>query len=72
MIKRNTQTLTDASTEVDIEVNKEKTKHMLVSRHQNAGKNHDIKTANRSFEKCGTVQIFWNDSNKSKLDSGGN
>jgi hypothetical protein len=28
----------------------EKTKHMLLSRHQNAGQNHDIKIANRCFE----------------------
>jgi hypothetical protein len=26
------------------------TKHMLLSRHQNAGQNHDIKIANRCFE----------------------
>jgi hypothetical protein len=31
-------------------VSAEKTKHMLLSRHQNAGQNHDIKIANRSFE----------------------
>jgi hypothetical protein len=30
--------------------NTEKTKHMLLSRHQNAGQNHDIKIANRCFE----------------------
>jgi hypothetical protein len=38
------------------------------SRHQNAGQNHDMKT----LRKCGTVQIFGNDSNKSKFDSGEN
>jgi hypothetical protein len=47
---KNTQTLIDASKEVDLEVNTEKTRHMLLSGHQNAGRNHDIKTANRSFE----------------------
>jgi hypothetical protein len=31
-------------------VNAEKTKYMLLSRHQNAGQNHDAKIANRSFE----------------------
>jgi hypothetical protein len=30
-IKRNKQTLTDASKEVDLEINTEKTKHMLLS-----------------------------------------
>jgi hypothetical protein len=47
-IKKNT--LIDASKEVGLEVNTEKSKCMLVSRHQNAGQNHEIKTANRSFE----------------------
>jgi hypothetical protein len=36
------QTLIDASKEVGLEVNTEKTKYMLLSRHQNAGQNHDI------------------------------
>jgi hypothetical protein len=49
-IKRNTHTLIDASKEVGLEVNTEKSKHMLLSRHQNVGPNHDIKIANRCFE----------------------
>jgi 23S rRNA U2552 (ribose-2'-O)-methylase RlmE/FtsJ len=49
-IKKSTETLTDASTEVCLEVNAEKTMYMLLSHYQNAGQNHDIKTANRSFE----------------------
>jgi hypothetical protein len=49
-IKKDTETLIDDSKEVGLEINVEKTKYMLLSRHQNAGKNHDIKTANRSFE----------------------
>jgi hypothetical protein len=36
-IKRNTQTLIDASKEVGLEVNAEKTKYLLLFRHQNAG-----------------------------------
>jgi hypothetical protein len=32
-IKRNTETLIDASKEVDLEINVEKTKYMLLSRH---------------------------------------
>jgi hypothetical protein len=40
-IKKNTQTLIDASNEVGLEVNTEKTKHMLLSDHQNATQNHD-------------------------------
>jgi hypothetical protein len=36
-IKKNTETLTDASKEVGLEINVEKTKYMLLSRHQNVG-----------------------------------
>jgi hypothetical protein len=46
-INKNTQTLIDASKEVGLEVNAEETKYMLLSRHQNAGQNHDIKMGNR-------------------------
>jgi hypothetical protein len=49
-INKNTQTLIDASKEVGLVVNVEKTKYMLVSRDQNAGHNQDIKIGNRSFE----------------------
>jgi hypothetical protein len=37
-IKKNTETLIDDSKEVGVAVNKEKTKCMLLSHHQNAGK----------------------------------
>jgi hypothetical protein len=40
----------DASKEDGLEVNTEKTKYILLSRHQNAGQNHDIKIANRCFK----------------------
>jgi hypothetical protein len=50
-IKKNTETLIDASKEVDLEITIEKTKYMLVSRHQNACRNRDIKIGNRSFGK---------------------
>jgi hypothetical protein len=49
-IMKNTETLTDASKEVGLEANAKKIKCMLLSCHQNAGQNHDIKTANRSSE----------------------
>jgi hypothetical protein len=49
-IKKNTETLVNASKEVRLEINVEKTKYMLLSRHQNLGKNRDIKIAKRSFE----------------------
>jgi hypothetical protein len=49
-IRKNTGTLTDASIEVGLEVNTEKTKYMLLYHHQNAGQNHKIKTNNRCSE----------------------
>jgi hypothetical protein len=48
--KENTEPLIDAGKKVGLEINSEKTKYTLLSRHQNAGQNHDIKIANRSFE----------------------
>jgi hypothetical protein len=49
-IKKNTETLIDAGKEVGLEINVEKTMYMLLSHHQNARRNRDIKIANRSFE----------------------
>jgi hypothetical protein len=49
-IKKNTETSIDGSKEVGLGINVQKTKYMLLSRHQNVGQNWDIKTANRSFE----------------------
>jgi hypothetical protein len=42
--------LIDASKNVGLEINVEKTKYMLLSRQQNVGQNRDTKIANRSFE----------------------
>jgi retron-type reverse transcriptase len=49
-INKNTETLIDASKEVGLEVNVEKTKYMLASRDENAGQNRKIKIGIRSFE----------------------
>jgi hypothetical protein len=46
-IKKNTQTSIDTSKEIGLEVNTEETKYMSLSRHQNAGQNHDITIGNR-------------------------
>jgi hypothetical protein len=40
-IKKNTEALIGAGKEVVLEVNAEKMKYMLVSRHQNGGQNHN-------------------------------
>jgi hypothetical protein len=44
-IKKNAETLIDASKEIGLEINVEKTKYMLLSRLQNVGQNRDIKIA---------------------------
>jgi hypothetical protein len=51
-IKKNTETLLDASKKVGLEINAEKTKYMslLLSRHQNAGQYQDTKIAKRCFK----------------------
>jgi hypothetical protein len=49
-IQRNTKALLDASKEVGLEVNPEKTKYMLVSTCQKAAQRQSIKIGNRSFE----------------------
>jgi hypothetical protein len=49
-IKKNTEALLDASKEVGLEVNPEKTKCMLMSHSRKIGQRHSIKIVNRSFE----------------------
>jgi hypothetical protein len=55
-IKKNTEILVDASKEFGLEVSTEKTKYLLLSHHQNAGQNHDVKIGNRSLK-------MWHSSN---------
>jgi hypothetical protein len=48
--KETPEALIEASQEVGREANTEKTKYILMFRHQNAGQNHDIETVNGSIE----------------------
>jgi hypothetical protein len=57
-INKNKQTLIDASKEVGLEVNVEKTKYMLVSQEENAGQNREIKIGNRSFKNVSQFKYF--------------
>jgi hypothetical protein len=50
-VKKNTQALAAATKETGLEVNADKTKYMVMSRDQNAGRNHNIKIDNSSFER---------------------
>jgi hypothetical protein len=57
-VKKNTQTLTDASKEVGLEVNKENCRCVLLSHHQNAGQNHDITIAIRCFQSVAQLKYL--------------
>jgi hypothetical protein len=57
-IKKNTKTISDASKEVGLEVNAEKTKFMLLSLHQNAEQNHYMKITNRCL-KAWHISNIW-------------
>jgi hypothetical protein len=49
-IKENTEALLEASRDVGLKMNAEKTKYMIMSRHNNLGRNQNIRIANESFE----------------------
>jgi hypothetical protein len=51
------ETLMDASKEVLLEINAEKTKYTLLSHRQNAGQNRDINVINSSFENNGSCKL---------------
>jgi hypothetical protein len=49
-IKENSETILERSRDVGLEINAEKTKYMIMSRHPNSGQNQTIRIANESFE----------------------
>jgi hypothetical protein len=77
-IKKNTETLIDASEEVGLLVGAGKIKYMMLSHQQNAREDHYMKKANRSFEnvvqfkhlgKAVTNQYFIQEEIKRRLNS---
>jgi hypothetical protein len=48
--EENTEPLLEASRDVGLEINPEKTKYMIMSRHPKSGQNQNIRIANESFE----------------------
>ena len=54
-IKKNTKALVFAGTEIELDVNADKTEYMVIYRDQNVGRSHNIKTDNCSFER---VELF--------------
>jgi hypothetical protein len=68
-----TEALVAASKEIGLEVNAGKIKYMAMSRDQDAGRSHSIKTDSSSFEKwkCSNA-VLGNNLSKSKFYSGRN
>ena len=69
--KKNAEALVVVSKEIGLEMNADKTRYMVKSRDQNAGRSRNAKTDNSSFERV-EVQIFGNNLNRSKFYSGKN
>ena len=57
-MKKNSDALVVASKETGLEVNTDKTKYMVMSRDQNAGWIHNIKTDNSSFARVEQFRYF--------------
>ena len=51
-VKKNAEALVAATKEIGLEVNAHKTKYMIVSRDQNAGRIHNMKIDNSSIERA--------------------
>jgi hypothetical protein len=49
-IKEKSETFLEASRDIDLEINAEKTEYMIMSRHPNSGQNQNIRIANESSE----------------------
>jgi hypothetical protein len=63
-IKKNAETLINVSKELGLEIKTEETKYMLLSSHQNAGQNPDIKVAKMLFGNAAGFKCLGNSSNK--------
>ena len=50
-VKKNTAVVLVDSNEIGLKVNADKTKYKVMSRDQNAGRSHKLKTDNSSFQK---------------------
>jgi hypothetical protein len=48
-IKENSETLLEASRDISLEINAEKTEYMIISRHPNSGQNQNVRIANEYF-----------------------
>jgi hypothetical protein len=68
-IKKNTQTVIDASKETGLQVNIQISKYMLLSHYQISGQNLDPKIGNRWLENVAQFRYFGTTVTKSKFNS---
>ena len=71
-IKENAEALVVASKEIDLEGNADKTKYMVMSWDQIAGRSHSKKSDNSSFERVEEFKYLVKNIKKSKFYSGRN
>jgi hypothetical protein len=57
-VKKNSEALVAVTKETGLEVSADKTKYMVMSRDQNAGRNHNIRIGNSSFEMVESSNIW--------------
>jgi hypothetical protein len=57
-IKENTETLLEVRRDAGLEINAEKTKYMIMSRHPNSGQNQKRRVANESFENVAKLKYL--------------
>ena len=57
-LKENTETLVAATREIGLEIGADKTKYMVMSRDQNAGRNHSLRIDNCTFERVEEIKYL--------------
>ena len=57
-VKENAETLVGATKEIGLVVNADKTKYMIISRDQNAGRSYSIKIDNSSIKRVGELKYL--------------
>jgi hypothetical protein len=65
-IKENIETLLEASGDIGLEINAEKAKYMIMSRHSNSGQNQNIRIANELLESVAKFKYMGDNIDKSE------